>query len=181
MKLDTAMASAVGLWSLITVILLVAAVATFMAMRVRKQKLADAADDARIDAKRWCDMLGGQLSSLSAGDDAVATRALSDAAGLYATAMSQMTTATSYEQFRHVRLTATNGLHYVAAARARLGLVAGPQGPPPLAPDGRPMYEEGYWAAPTVAEIGVRNSYYEPRGRTASIFSRRVGRLMRNH
>jgi hypothetical protein len=181
MKIDTATAMTVGLWSLLTVICLGTAVGLFMALRVRRQRRSRDIAEARADARRWYEMLGGQLASLSAGDDPVASQALSDASQRYAEAAGQLAEARTCEQFHCVRRSATEGLRYIGAARARLGLVAGPQGPPPVAPDGRPMYEEGYWAAPGTEETVPRNERYKPRGSSAAVIARGVVRLMRHH
>ncbi|ADD41903.1 hypothetical protein [Stackebrandtia nassauensis] len=172
------MAIAVGAWSMVAVIALVAAAGLYMALITRKQKNTDALEEARTDAKRWYDMLSGQLASLSSGDDPVASRALSDASERHTAAAGQLAEAVTIGHYRQVRRTATEGLRYIGAARARLGLVAGPQGPPPVAPDGRPMYEEGYRAViPDTMDEPVRVS--ETRG-PAKPTVRGVARLMRH-
>lgn len=140
------MAVIVGAWSMVAVIVMVALAGVYLALRVKKQKRADALAEARSDAKRWYDMLSGQLASLSSGDDSVALQALSDASERHTAAAGQLAEAVTIGHYQQVRHSATEGLRFIGAARARLGLVAGPQGPPPVAPDGRPMYEEGYRA-----------------------------------
>lgn len=173
------MAIAVGAWSMVGVIALVALAGVYMALVTRKQKNTDALEEARTDAKRWYDMLSGQLASLSSGDDPVASRALSDASERHTAAAGQLAEAATEAHYRQVRRTATEGLRYIGAARARLGLVAGPQGPPPVAPDGRPMYEEGYRAAvPDVRDEPVRAAA-EARS-AAKPAVRGVARLMRH-
>lgn len=173
------MAMAVGAWSMVGVIVLVAAAGLYMALKTHKQKKTDALAASRTDAKRWYDMLSGQLASLSSGDDPVATRALSDASERHTAAAGQLAEAVTIAHYRQVRRTATEGLRYIGAARARLGLVAGPQGPPPVAPDGRPMYEEGYRAVvPDPMEEPVRAAA-ETRGAPKPAV-RGVARLMRH-
>lgn len=179
MKIDTAMAVAVGMWSLVAVIVLVGGTGLLMALRVRRQHRRYSTSDAEVDARRWYDMLGGQLKTLSAGEDQVASQALSDAAEQYSKAADQLAHAKTISEFRAVRSSATDGLRFIGAARARLGMVAGPQGPPPVAPDGRPMYEAGYRAAPMAMD--GHNEHYEPRGSSASVIARGVVRLMRHH
>lgn len=179
MKLDTAMAQAVGVWSLIGVIVLAAVVALLFAWRTHRQRLADDAATAQSDAKRWYDMLSRQLTMLSPGQDELARRELSLAAQRHAEAATRLADARTATQFRRVRQVATEGLRHIGAARSRLGLTTGPQGPPPVAADGRPMYEEGYWVTPGLAEVPDRNVHYEPRGATASLATPHTGGLTR--
>lgn len=137
----------VGLWSLAGVIGLISLAGLVMGLWMRRQRRNEARVDAQKDARRWYDLLSGQLELLAAGDDAVAARALEDASECFTAAAGQLADAVKVSEFRRVRQTATEGLRYVGVARARLGLVAGPQGPPPVTSDGRPMYEERYRAA----------------------------------
>ncbi|HZE37408.1 MAG TPA: hypothetical protein VE172_01215 [Stackebrandtia sp.] len=150
--MELKMALTVGAYSFGALMVLIAVTGLWMALRVRGQRRSDALEAARTDAKRWYDMLSGQLAQLSAGDDPVAKQALADAAERHNAAAGQLAEAKTVGHFRFVRRTVTEGLRYIGAARARLGLAAGPQGPPPVGPDGRPMYEEVYRAAPEATE-----------------------------
>ncbi|MGH8793022.1 MAG: hypothetical protein ACRDXX_10285 [Stackebrandtia sp.] len=162
MFVDLEWALTFGVWSLIVVMGLVACAGTAMGVWVRRQKRAEARSDAQSDARRWYDMLGRQLALLSGRDDDVAARALKDASDRYAAAAGQLAEAVDIAEFHQVRRTATEGLRYIGVARARLGLVAGPQGPPPVAPDGRPMYEERYRAVAGTWDEYDRNERSTP-------------------
>lgn len=167
MDIDIDKAIAVGAWSFIGVILLVCVAGLLMGMRTRRQRQAAEAEIAKKDARRWYEMLGDQLKYLKVGDDEVAAEAVATAADHHAVAAAALGKAKKIDDFRRVRYNAAEGLRYIGAVRARLGMTPGPQGPPPVAPDGRPMYEEGYRAAP----MG-HNAQYEARGSAASLNTR---------
>jgi hypothetical protein len=92
----------------------------------REQELAD----AREEALRWYERLGGQVMNLSGGDDAAAKQALVDAGERYNAAGAQLERATSAKQYELARETALEGLAYVRAARTAIGLDPGPELPP---------------------------------------------------
>lgn len=92
----------------------------------RAQELAD----AREEALRWYERLGGQIMNLSGGDDAAVKQALVDAGERYNAAGAQLDRATSAKQYELARETALEGLAYVRAARTAMGLDAGPELPP---------------------------------------------------
>ncbi|CAM3270290.1 hypothetical protein [Stackebrandtia soli] len=159
----------VGAWSLVSVIGLVVLTATVMGFRARRRRRAETIAEARSDARRWYELLGGQLSTLTAGGDEAAASALTDAAGCHELAARQLEAATTVDEYQYVRRTATEGLRHIGTARTRLGLVAGPQGPPPVDRDGRPMYEEAYHATPASAKArGGDDRYEQPRGGIAA-------------
>lgn len=152
----------VGAWSLVAVIGLVLGTAAVMGVRARKRRRVEELVEARGDARRWHELLSGQMSMLgSAGGDEVAEQALADAARCLDLAARQIQAAKTVEQYAYARRSATEGLRYIGAARARLGLAAGPQGPPPLDADGRPMYEEAYRAAPASTKARDGDDRYE--------------------
>src|SRR5688500_6374214 len=93
--------------------------------RRRKQELAD----AREEALRWYDRLGGQIMNLPTKDDPGVKQALVDAGERYNAAGAQLERATSTRQYALVRDTATEGLQYIRAARTALGLDPGPDIP----------------------------------------------------
>ena len=95
--------------------------------RVRRaeQRLAD----ARADAQRWYDRLGGQVMNLAPNDDPAVRQALVDAGERYNASGSQLEAATTVRQYELARETAIEGLHYVRAAREGLGLDPGPELP----------------------------------------------------
>ena len=86
-------------------------------------------DDARADAQRWYERLGGQLTTLH-GDDTAARQALADASERYNAAGGQLQQARSVRQFELARESALEGLTYVRAARVAMGLDPGPDLPP---------------------------------------------------
>lgn len=166
----------VGIWSIVGVVLLALATGLAMGMLARRRKDAEAALTAFQDANRWCGLLHGQLRSIGDSEDSVAGRAINDAKECYGRAIAKLEAAGSQAEFDEVRRDATLGLRYVGVARARLGLVAGPQGPPPLTSDGRPMYEAGYRAVPTATKARDGDDRYEkPSKRAVSGLPRVTG------
>jgi hypothetical protein len=86
-------------------------------------------DDARAEAQRWYERLGGQLTTLH-GEDTAARQALADASERYNAAGGQLQQAKSVRQFELARESALEGLTYVRAARQAMGLDPGPDLPP---------------------------------------------------
>ena len=76
-------------------------------------------EDARADAQRWYERLGGQLMNLH-GDDAAARQALSDASERYNASGGQLQQANTVRQFELARESALEGLQYVRAARVAM-------------------------------------------------------------
>ena len=91
-----------------------------------EQRLAD----ARADALRWYERLGGQVMNLSANDDTAVKQALVDAGERYTAAGSQLDQATTTRQYELAGHTALEGLYYVRAARTAMDLDPGPDLPP---------------------------------------------------
>lgn len=85
--------------------------------------------DAREEALRWYERLGGQTMNLSAGDDPAARQALVDAGERYNAAGAQLDRATTARQYELAGQTALEGLVYVRAAREALGMDPGPELP----------------------------------------------------
>ncbi len=94
--------------------------------RRREEELAD----ARAEAQRWYERLGGQIMNLSASGNDAAKQALVDAGERYNAAGSQLEQATSAKQFALARETALEGLAFIRGARTALGLDPGPELPP---------------------------------------------------
>jgi hypothetical protein len=92
--------------------------------RRREQELAD----AREEALRWYERLGGQIMNLQ-GDDPAVKQALVDAGERYNAAGSQLERATSAKQYALARETALEGLAFIRAARTAMGLDPGPDLP----------------------------------------------------
>jgi len=94
--------------------------------RRRAQELAD----ARAEALRWYDRLGGQIANLPGGDSTAVKQAMVDAGERYNAAGAQLERAESAKQYALARETALEGLAYIRAARVAQGLDPGPELPP---------------------------------------------------
>src|SRR3954451_16335054 len=95
----------------------------------RKKREAQALADAREDALRWYERLGGQIMNLS-GDDPAVKQSLADAGERYNAAGGQLERATTARPYQLARETALEGLAYARAARVALNLDPGPDLPP---------------------------------------------------
>jgi hypothetical protein len=127
--------------------------------------------DARAEALRWYERLGGQIANLSGGNDPVVKQALVDAGERYNAAGAQMERADSPRQFELARESALEGLSYIRAARTAMGIDPGPDLPPLAAQRGvgqitqdRQLDVDGrqYRASP---RPGGDTPYYYPGGR----------------
>ena len=127
-------------------------------------------DDARADAQRWYERLGGQVLNLH-GDNPAARQALADAGERYNAAGGQLQQANSVNQFALARESALEGLAYARAARLAMGLDPGPDLPPLASAQGagaltkeREVSVQGqqYRAGP---QPGADTPYYYPGGR----------------
>jgi uncharacterized membrane protein YgcG len=127
-------------------------------------------EDARAEAQRWYERLGGQVLNLH-GDDPAARQALADASERYNAAGGQLQQAKSVKQFELARETALEGLAYVRAARQAMGIDPGPELPALAAARGtgqltqeREVNVQGhaYKAGP---QPGSETPYYYPGGR----------------
>ncbi|MBL8927821.1 MAG: hypothetical protein JNM77_16555 [Pseudonocardia sp.] len=165
--------------SILTLLVVVAIiVGGFWLVRQQQATKTRELDDAKADARRWVERLGGQVLSLVGTNDA-AKQALADAAERYTAAGSQMDQARSAAQARGVTETAYEGLYYVRAARSAMGLDPGPELPPLPGQQGAGAVTEDrevdvdghrYGASPTATD---RNTHYYPGGTVAG---RRVPR-----
>jgi hypothetical protein len=155
-------------WEFLVVALAAVGVGVYLSRRraaARDRELAD----ARFEAARWVERLGGQLLNLE-GTDAAAKQALADAAERYNAAGSQLDQARGVVQCRQVVQTAAEGLYYIRAARVAMGLDPGPELPPlpgqeraGRVTESRDVEVEGhhYSAAPTPS---ARTAHYYPGG-----------------
>ncbi|NHD18429.1 MULTISPECIES: hypothetical protein [unclassified Actinopolyspora] len=85
-------------------------------------------DDAKAEARRWVERLGGQVLNL-VGSTEPAKQALADAAERHNAAGSQLEQANTPEQCRLTTRTALEGLYYVRAARTAMDMDPGPELP----------------------------------------------------
>ncbi|MET9455059.1 hypothetical protein ABZY05_08210 [Streptomyces canus] len=123
--------------------------------------------DARAEAERWVERLGGSLSTPDAGGDKAAGQALADANERYRAARGQLAAAGSPAQYAMVRQTAVEGLYYVRGARTALGLDPGPTLPDlgaatVTARDGRVTVDDRTYAVSD--RPGGATPYYYPGG-----------------
>jgi uncharacterized membrane protein YgcG len=157
----------------IFLIVLVIAVVGLVAVYAsgRKKRAAQQLADAREDALRWYERLGGQVMNLS-GDQPAVRQALVDAGERYNAAGSQLERATSARQYELARETALEGLAYVRAARVALSVDPGPDLPPLAGARAGQITKEReidvqghqYRASP---QPGNATPYYYPGGRVA--------------
>ncbi|WP_433347338.1 hypothetical protein [Micromonospora sp. CA-111912] len=133
-------------------------------------RLARSLADARADAQRWYERLGGQVMNLH-GDDPAVRQALVDAGERYNAAGGQLEQARTVHQYRLARETALEGLAYARAARIALGIDPGPELPPLASAQGagqltreREVNVQGqtFRAGP---QPGRTTPYYYPGGR----------------
>lgn len=96
--------------------------------KTRSDRRARELEDAKAEARRWVERLGGQVMSL-VGTDIASKQALADASERFTAAGSQMDQANTTQQARLVTQTAMEGLHYVRAAREAMGMDPGPAVP----------------------------------------------------
>lgn len=157
-----------AIWILLLAVLLVGGLLWWR--RESAARRARELADARAEAGRWYERLGGQLTNLHGTGPAV-QQALADAGERYNAAGSQLEQARSIRQHELARETALEGLAYVRAARLALGIDPGPELPPLAAARGagaltvpREVQVQGetYRAGP---DPGAATPYYYPGGR----------------
>ncbi len=100
--------------------------------RSRTRRLREL-EGLRADVESLYNRLGSDVSTLAAGDDAVAKQALSDAAERYNATGALLANADTTGEFAAARRTAVEGLVAARTARAKLGLDPGPEIPLPPA------------------------------------------------
>lgn len=82
--------------------------------------------DAKADARRLIERLGGQVLNLN-GTDPASQQALADASERFTAASSQIDQATTAKQAMLAKESAIEGLYYVRAARSAMGMDPGPE------------------------------------------------------
>ena len=113
---------------LVLVVLVVVAlgVVVYGAMRASDRRNSASLEDAKADARRVIERLGGQVINLTGSDDA-SKQALADASERYTAAGSQIDQATTAKQALLAKESALEGLYYVRAARTAMGMDPGPE------------------------------------------------------
>ncbi|MDO3635078.1 DUF1542 domain-containing protein [Mycolicibacterium arseniciresistens] len=113
---------------LVLIVLVVAtiAVVVYTASKSAGKRSAESLADAKADARRVIERLGGQVLNLSGNDDA-SKQAMADASERYTAASSQIDQATTAKQALLAKESAVEGLYYVRAARVAMGMDPGPE------------------------------------------------------
>jgi uncharacterized membrane protein YgcG len=155
---------------LLVIVLLIIVGAVLFSRRGGAAREQQRLDDARADAQRWYERLGGQVMNLH-GDNPAAQQALADAGERYNAAGGQLQQAKTVNQYALARESALEGLAYARAARLAMGLDPGPDLPPLASAQGagaltqeREVNVQGhqYRAGP---QPGADTPYYYPGGR----------------
>ena len=112
----------------VLIILVVAAIglAVWSSSRASGNRTAATLADAKADARRVIERLGGQVLNLTGTDDA-SKQAMADASERYTAASSAIDQATTAKQALLAKESALEGLYYVRAARTAMGMDPGPE------------------------------------------------------
>ncbi len=113
---------------LVLIVLVIAAIAfaVYSSSKSAGRRTAESLADAKADARRIIERLGGQVLNLTGTDDA-SKQALADASERYTAASSQIDQATTAKQAALAKESAIEGLYYVRAARTAMGMDPGPE------------------------------------------------------
>jgi hypothetical protein len=111
---------------LIIVVIAAIALAVYSSSKASGKRTAASLADAKADARRLIERLGGQVLNLAGNDDA-SKQAMADASERYTAASSQIEQATTPRQAALTKESAIEGLYYVRAARTAMGMDPGPE------------------------------------------------------
>src|SRR6201999_622386 len=113
---------------LVLIIVVIAAIglAVYSSSKASGRRNAASLADAKADARRLIERLGGQGLNLTGTDDA-SKQAMADASERYTAASSQIDQATTARQAALAKESAIEGLYYVRAARTAMGMDPGPE------------------------------------------------------
>jgi uncharacterized membrane protein YgcG len=113
---------------IVLVVLVVVALGAvvYASMKASDKRNAASLEDAKADARRVIERLGGQVINLT-GTDEASKQALADASERYTAAGSQIEQATTARQAQLAKESALEGLYYVRAARVAMGMDPGPE------------------------------------------------------
>ena len=115
-----------GLLILILLVVVGLGFVMFSSSRATGRRNESSLADAKADARRVIERLGGQVLNLSGTDDA-SKQAMADASERYTAAASQIDQATTAKQALLAKESALEGLYYVRAARTAMGMDPGPE------------------------------------------------------
>ena len=112
----------------ILILLVVAAIAlaVWSSSRASGNRTAASLADAKADARRVIERLGGQVYTLT-GTDPASEQAMADASERFSAASSQIDQATTAKQAMLAKESAIEGLYYVRAARIAMNMDPGPE------------------------------------------------------
>ena len=102
------------------------ALAMWSSSRATGSRNAAGLADAKADARRVIERLGGQVLNLT-GTDTASQQALADASERFTAASSQIEQAATAKQAMLAKESALEGLYYVRAARVAMGMDPGPE------------------------------------------------------
>ena len=113
---------------LVLIIVVIAAIglAVYSSLKASGRRSAASLADAKADARRLIERLGGQVLNITGTDDA-SKQAMADASERYTAASSQIDQATTARQAALAKESAMEGLYYVRAARTAMGMDPGPE------------------------------------------------------
>jgi uncharacterized membrane protein YgcG len=111
---------------LIILVVVAIGVAVYASSKASGRRNAASLADAKADARRVIERLGGQVLNLTGNDDA-SKQAMADASERYTAASSQIDQATTAKQALLAKESAIEGLYYVRAARIAMGMDPGPE------------------------------------------------------
>ncbi|HEX2402348.1 MAG TPA: DUF1542 domain-containing protein [Mycobacterium sp.] len=111
---------------LIIVVIGAIALAVYSSSKASGRRNAASLADAKADARRLIERLGGQVLNLTGTDDA-SKQAMADASERYTAASSQIDQATTVRQAALAKESAIEGLYYARAARVAMGMDPGPE------------------------------------------------------
>ena len=113
---------------LVLIIVVIAAIglAVYSSSKASGRRNAALLADAKADARRLIERLGGQVLNVTGADDA-SKQAMADASERYTAASSQIDQATTTRQAALAKESAIEGLYYVRAARTAMGMDPGPE------------------------------------------------------
>ncbi len=111
---------------LVVVVVVALGALVYATMRASDRRNAATLEDAKADARRVIERLGGQVINLTGSDDA-SKQAMADASERYTAAGSQIEQATTAKQALLAKESAIEGLYYVRAARTAMGMDPGPE------------------------------------------------------
>jgi hypothetical protein len=113
---------------LVLIVVVVGAIvlAVVSSSRASGSRAAASLADAKADARRAIERLGGQVLNLTGTNDG-SKQALADASERFTAASSQIEQASSVRQAQLAKDSAMEGLYYVRAARQAMGMDPGPE------------------------------------------------------